>query len=522
MYEYQPMYIAPRGKGRPPQRTDKELPIANFWQGVNTYFDSTRIEGECRMAFNNRCYEGATLDRRLGFDLLGVEGDAGKVYCQMVLQQVDDTDIHLRIVEGAGAGVQVQKWSGSAWGDLGSNIGTADDRVDWDWTYIQIAGEDRVYFTNGVSELRYTAGTVISTVADTKAKYIATKENILILGCMKDIYAENQFVWAKKGSHQFHQDSVEDYSTSSYVSAVDGPITGLKVFNWQVYTFTGSDGLFETDITSIAEPRKISDQGTLCPKSIATGFDIMVWANQHGVWQLPIGGNILKISKSLDNIYSELAFGTFYEITGGMTADQQYELHVGNMTYEGDALTKVVFVYEIEQSRFYNNNIWRVDTDKIFANNMVSVADQYGFFETYYGSRDTQTVWEANVGAYDEEDREITLTWISKDFPLMSENNELTATDLYLRYTPNGAEQLPLSVYIRKDTESWQLVGNFNLPAGSGAIELERIQMIKGVTGRTLAVKLVSLSSLPISVKQVLLTYSHNESQLTPLVPIAP
>jgi len=521
MYEYRPRYISPRGPGRPPQRVDKELTVSQFWMGPNVYFDSTRIEGECRLAFNNRCLEGSTLDRRPGFQLEGPQGDAGRVYCQMVLQQVNAPDIHLRIIDGAGAGVQVQKKSGSSWVNIGNNIGTAHDRVDWDWTYIQISGEDRVYFTNGVSNLHYTQGSAITEVSGIKGRYIDSKEGILVMGHMTEVYHNNTFVWSKGGSHQFYLDG-EDYATSSNAAWVDGPITGIKCFNWVVYTFTAEDGLFETDITGLPAPRKVSDHGTLSPKSIACGFDTMYWADQYGVWQLPLGGNVTKISKGIENFYRGLSFINFYQLVGGVNTKEQYELHLGNVNFEGVTHNKVVLVYEIEQSRHHQYHVWRIDKDKIFANNIVSMADEYGFFSTYYGSRDSQSVFITDVGNYDGDiANEIEIDWISKDFPLVSENFEYTAGDIYIRYTPLGSDDLPISLYLRKDTEPWQLVGHVNLPPGSGQIALKRIQGIKGLTGRTLGIRIVSGGLLPFSIKQLTVNYSFNDSQLKPLVPIS-
>lgn len=517
MSDYQPKYVAPRGPGRPPKRADLEIPIKEFWTGVDTFFDSTSIDGPTRLCFNTRNFEGSSLDRRLGSALRGSAGDVGSVYGQMVLQQSNGSDIHLRLVDGAGAGVQLQKWNGSSWENLGSNIGTSDDRVDWSWTYVQIGGEDRVYFTNGVSDLRYTNGTTVSTVADTKGKYITTKENILILGCMKDIYPENAFVWSKADSHQFYLDN-EDYATSSLVAYVDGPITGVKSFNWLIYTFTEADGLFETDISSSPAPRKISTHGTMAPKSIAVGFDCMIWADQYRIWQLPIGGDVMPISKSIDKVYKEITAANFFTMAGGMNANEQYELHVGDLTFEGVAYENVTFIYEIEQSRFNGKNIWRIDTDKIFANNLVTVADEYGFFNTYYGSRTNQSVYQTDVGSQDSGSN-IAMTWISKDFPIVSENNESTVGDIYIRYTPLGADEIPVTLYVRKDTETWQDMGTFNLPVGSSSIKMQRIPGLKGVTGRTAAVKLVSTSNLATSIKQILITYSYNESQLPTLAP---
>jgi hypothetical protein len=57
------------------------------------------------------------------------------------LQVSGGNDIFLRLVEGEGAGVQLQKYDPTTdtWVNIGGNIGTADDRTDWFGTSVTIA-----------------------------------------------------------------------------------------------------------------------------------------------------------------------------------------------------------------------------------------------------------------------------------------------------------------------------------------------------------------------------------------------
>jgi len=498
------------------ERSGKPLSIENLWEGNDFFYGSTQIQGDVRMALNTRCTEGNCFDRRKGIAAWGGGGDAGQVYCQMVLQQEDSAAIFLRLVDGEGAGVQLQKYdaTGDTWDDLGSNIGTADDRRDWDWTYARIAGEDRVYFTNGVSNLHYTNGTAVTEVSDVKGRYIATKENVLVMGCMTETHGPNTVVWSHGNTHQFYSDDPEvSYADTDYIIYLDSPCTGVKCFNWMVYAFTETDGLYEIDIASGgAIPRKISTHGSMSPKSIAVGDDTMFWADQYGIWAMPINGDIMKISKSVDKIYKQISGVNFYQLVGGVNTSDQYELHLGDLTFEGTDYSKVVLVYEIEQSRFYGRNIWRIDTDKFQANNIVTWPNAFGFYTTFYGSRLTQTTYQTDYG-YQDIDEDIAVYWQSKDYVLCDDKREVTIEDVYLRYEPLGDGDINIVVSMRMDTGAWVQIKDQELPNSSKSHETIRIQAPIGLTGRATAIKIESEGQLVTKFRNILITYSYNKSE---------
>jgi len=499
------------------QRSNVGLEIKDLWLGNDYFYGSTQIEGDVRMALNTRCTEGNCIDRRRGIAVWGGGGDAGQVYCQMVLTQEDDTAIFLRIVEGEGAGVQVQKYDSNDddWDDVGSNIGTADDRTDWDWTYARIGGEDRVYFTNGVSNLHYTNGTAITEVSDVKAKYIATKENVLVIGCLTETHGPNTMLWSHGNTHSFYDvdDATDSYADSNYKIYLDSPCTGIKCFNWMVYAFTETDGLYEIDISqSGAIPRKISTHGTMSPKSVAVGDDSMFWADQYGIWAMPINGDILKISKSVDKFYEEVTGANFYQLTGGVNSKGQYELHLGTLSFQGTTYTNAILLYEIEQSRFYGRNIWRIDTDKLQANNIVTWPNAYGFYTTFYGSRLTQTTYQTDYG-YADIAEDIDMYWQSKDYVLCDDKNEITIEDVYLRYEPLGSGDINIVVSLRMDTGDWVEIKDQDLDNSSKSHETLRIQAPMGLTGRAVAIKIESSGQLVTKFREILITYSYNKSE---------
>lgn len=497
------------------QRSGVPLDINQMWQGSDHFYGSTQIDGDVRTAINTRCTEGNSMDRRKGIAVWGGGGDAGKVYAQMVLQQDTTGDVLLRLVEGDGAGVQLQSYNPDTdvWDDIGTNIGTADDRRDFSWVCEQIGGEARVYFTNGVTNLRYTNGTTVTEVSDVTGRYITSYNGVLIMGCMTSVHGTNSFIWSQGGTHQFYSDDpLVDYLTTDYKFEVSGVITAIKSFNWMVYIFTESDGLYEFDIAGEQVPRKVSTHGTMSPKSVAIGADAMFWADQYGIWYLPIGGSIQKISKSVDPIFKCITGDNFYDLVGGVNANEQYEIHLGDLTYQGTEYSKVILLYEIEQSRFFGRNIWRWDTDKFFANNIVTWANAFGFLTTFYGSRLTQTVYQTDYG-YADVAETIEMTWISKDFVLCDDKKEVTIEDFYIKYEPLGSGDIPIVLSARMDTGDWVTVKTFNLETDSCSHRTMRIQAPMGLTGRTFALKIVSDSSLVTKIREILVTHSYNSSE---------
>lgn len=496
-------------------QTNNPLEISQLWQGNDFFYGSTQIQGDTRFALNTRCTEGNCFDRRKGYAVWGGGGDAGKVYASMVLQKDEEADVFLRLVDGAGVGVQLQEYDpvNDVWSNIGTNIGTADDRIDWDWTFAIIGDEERVYFTNGVSNLHYTDGTTVTEVDGVKGRYITTQGNVLVMGCMTDVHEGNSFVYSYAGTHQFYsEDAEETYETTAYKAWVDGIITGVVNFNWMIYVFTESDGLFEVDISSVPSPRKISTHGCISPKSIAIGDDAMFWADQYGIWSMPINGDISKISKSVDSIYKQVTGSNFYQLTGGVNNKNQYELHLGDLTFEGTLYDKVALVYEIEQSRFFGRNIWRIDTGKFFANNITTWANAFGFLTTFYGSRQTQTVYQTDYG-YADVDADIEMVWQSKDYTLADDKSEITIEDVYLRYEPLGADDINIVVSMRMDTGDWVQIKDQELPTSSKSQKTIRIQAPMGLTGRTVAIKIESSGQLMTKFRNILITYSSNRSE---------
>lgn len=512
---YNPPYISPRGPGRPPQREDLPITVDNFSSGTDQHNPTTKSVGGISRIINGRCTLGSTLDRRHGKIVVGSAGDAGQVYMLASLQVSNGTDILLRIIEGEGAGVQLQKYD-SGWYDIGNNIGIADDRVDFSWTSIKIAGEDRLYFTNGVSDLQYTNGTTLTEVVGIKAKYITHIGDVLAIGHPTETFYANEVVYAKANTHVFHSDLDDSYSASTQRFRMPGEITQVHGFNSLLYAFTKADGLFEIDLSDDTD-RQISTHGTVSPKSVATSWDVMVWSDQDGVWALPMNGDVLKVSTSVDNIYSQTTASNIMQMVGGFNTQGQYELHLGTLTYLGVEYQNYCLVYEIEQSRQLGKNTWKEDAGKEFPNNMVNWTNAYGYTQNYYGSRTNQTTYQNDYGYEDGAGEEIELLIETMDVSLASEKEEAMLGDVYLTYEPNGSETIPLSLYARTDTESWKLLKAIDLPTGSISMKTVRVQGIPALIGRSFAFKMVSSDTKSFRFYKLFATYSMTNSDNLPI-----
>lgn len=515
---YTPQFMKANEQGRPPERENLPITIKNFSLGTDQHNPTTSPTGGITRIINGRCTRGSTLDRRMGKIVFGGAGDAGSVYMMGALQVQDGNDIFLRIVDGSGAGVQVQKYNTAThvWDNLGTNIGTADDRRDWFGTSVTIAGEDRYYFTNGVSNLRYTNGTTITEVDGVKAEYITHVENVLVIGHPTETFYGNQVLYSKADSHQFYNDLDGSYSNSKQKFSLPGEVTMVASLNSLLYVFTKSDGLWEVDLIDGAT-RQVSTHGTMSPKSVDTDWDVMIWADQDGVWALPIGGDVLKVSTTVDNIYSQTSASNIFQVVGGFNTNGQYELHLGNLTYQGVTYPNYTLVYEIEQSRELGQNTWKEDTGKEFPNCMTNWTNALGFTQNYYGSRTNQTVYQNDYGYEDGSGTKIELICETADIELTSEKQEAFLEDVYLTYQPNGTETIPLSLYGRVDTGAWQLIKSIDLPIGSSEMKKVRIQGIKGFKGNSFGFKIVTKDNKSFRLYEIFATYGVTNNEIPPI-----
>jgi hypothetical protein len=242
----------------------------------------------------------------------------------------------------------------------------------------------------------------------------------------------------------------------------------------------------------------------------------MIWADQDGIWALPIGGNITKVSTMVDNIYSQVSASNIFQVVGGFNTNGEYELHLGNLTYQGVTYPKYTLVYELEQSRQLGQNSWKEDFGKEFPNCMSKWTNSWGFTQSYYGSRTNQTVYQNDYGYEDGSGEEIELICETGDILFAGKKQEAFLEDLYVTYEPNGTETIPFSLYARVDTGLWQLIKDIELPRGSEEMKTVRIQGVKGLKGRSLGFRIVSKDSKSFRLYELAGTYGLTNSDLRP------
>jgi hypothetical protein len=210
----------------------------------------------------------------------------------------------------------------------------------------------------------------------------------------------------------------------------------------------------------------------------------------------------------VDNIYSQTSAANIFNIVGGFNTLGEYELHLGDLTYQGDSFTNYCLVYEIEQSRELGQNTWKEDSGKEFPNCMSTWTNAYGFTQSYYGSRTNQTVFQNDYGYEDGSGVSIEMVCETADVKLTTEKEEAMLEDVYITYEPSGSETIPLSLYARSNTGAWTLQKSVDLPAGSTSMSTVRIQSSKGMKGQSFAFKLVSDDDKAFRIYELFATYS--------------
>jgi hypothetical protein len=381
-----------------------------------------------------------------------------------------------------------------------------------------IDGEERLYFTNGVDQLRYTDGNTIYTVSDGATaiygKFLACVENVLVLANLGTPHSNNELVFAKAGTHQFRRDQDLTFADTSNKVILDAEITGLASLGWLVYVFTAGDGLWELDLRT-GIPRMISTVGCLAPRSIAVGSGLMVWADQFSFWALPLNGSVTRIGEDIEQIYKTIQATNIYKLNATITQDGQYKCWIGQCSYEGVTYDNVELVYDIEQSILLKDRIWKIRKDK------PSIAkakwtNSIGFTNTYFASNTQILVYQDNIGnTYDGQD--IDMVWQSKDIPLADEKGMATLTEFYFKYKPE-ATTIPFTLHMRSDMGEWQLVKSVTLPADTTKdMAMGKIEFNRAMRGRTLAIKISVDSANAFRLYECKLYYAKNQDNLRAL-----
>lgn len=507
--------------GRPAITADLPKEMLNFKSGLDLYYDSMAGDFGCYFAINTRCKEGRTLDKRDGFTRKGNDGAAGVVQMEGSLQISNGVDIQLRIVNGA-TGVILQSFDyvGNTWVNVDAEFGNSSSKVDFFGDTVIIGGEERFYFGNGVDQLRYTDGVNIFTVSNggtaIQCKFVTVVENILIGGNWFGTHNRNEIVYCKAGTDQFFKDVDLVLADSSNKITFDAEVTGCRVFGWLLYVYTGTNGLWEVDL-STGIPRKISTHGTLSPKSIAIGHEVMIWADQYSFWKKELGGDIQRIGEPIEKFYKTISASNIAQLAGGISPEGLYKCWIGTATFEGDSFANSVVIYDIERSRVENNKIWGIDTNKP-ANCWTNWTNQNGFTNDYFGSRVQNNTFIDDSGTSDNGD-DITLDWRSHDVVMADEKQEVVFKEITNKIQPQSST-FSFSVYKRMDTAQdddtigWDLLKTITIPVGTQLMKMFRLMAGKGSSGRTLGIRFVVTGQVPFKLYEGVFYYNLQPSEI--------
>ena len=512
-----PILQSPQGPGRPAEVTRLPLEVKDFSAGINVYYDSLAATTPAYFAVNARALRGRSLSTRLGYQVLGDLID-GEIYMLGTHKPINSQELILRIL-GAGSGVTLEKYAdGTGWSTI-ATFGSTADKTDFTYANVIFNNEARTYFTNGVSPLMYTDGTTIHTVdndgVDVKAKHVVAVQNILVLGNMQPVsgvpHGVNDVIWSKAGTHQFRRDTDIDYAHTSNKVTMDSEITGLASIGWLVYIFTRYDGLWELDL-STAIPRRISTHSTVAPRSIAVGHDGLIWADYDGIWLLTPGGGITKVSDPIDEIYKNIDFSNFENISGLIDSDGKYRLYVGDITFEGETYNDAVIVLDLYKSRASKGLIWWFDTKKqIYA--WINRVNNVGHVDPYFADS-KGNVYLDEIGHTDNGDS-IPFIWQSKDFELADVDSEITLQDIYLK-VDMPSQDIRLKIEARFNKKNWLEVKTFTIKAGSG-LEYIRIPGVLGGKGRAVGIRLSSTNLDTLQIHEMIVKYNVRGHTIRPV-----
>lgn len=519
--QFTPQFASPNnGPGRPPLETDIPFEIDKFVNGVDFYNDPMSAPGSCYFAINNRCTSGRTLDKRNGYTQLGSTAGDGKVLMIGTLKKFGALDLLLRIVPTA-TQVKLQKYDTTLlipdWVDIGAPFGNMASQIDFFWASTVIGTQERFYFTNGIDTLRYTEGTTITTVLNDGVPIVCSSvtsvENILGIGGMRSVFSPSVFMYSKANTDQFRRDTDLVFADSKQTVRMDDEIIRVASLGWLMYLFTPSEGTWEIDLKS-AVPRQISTHGTMSPKSVATGFDAMIWCDQYGIWGLALGGEVQRLSEPIDNLYKTLSFADLQKFNAIITPDGLYKLWIGSISVEGITYGNCCLVYDIERSRLTGQKIWRIDTN-IKANCWTIWTNQNNFKSAYFGSNLTTKSYIDDSGNMDDGEYILMEYWIP-DRVLANKKEQVQLKEVYLEIQPNSTYEMYYDLYARGDMGTWTLIkNNFAVPFDvRNRLAYVKISPTTNIIGRTLGLRLVNQSDLPLRIYEIYPTVSKMASDI--------
>lgn len=519
--------------GRPPDTSDIPFLFKDFGYGVDTYTDRYKRLGEgvtnpplCHIAFNNRSYNGNSLDKRKGHATHSTNGT--KVNLNLFAMNDPEGDKLVGIWK-SGVNMTFEVWNGTAWTSISTLSTDINDQVRFSFASTFVSDETtglieaRLYFTNGQIPLKYFDGTTIQTVLDGAeeifANYITALENSLVIANLGNTFGVHQLAVAKAGTHQFRRDTDVDYENSSRIVSLDGEITNVLAFGSRIFVFTRSDGLWLVDGKTLI-PTRISSYNCVAPFSVASGSDLIFFATERGIRSFNLETQSMRrVGLDIEKVYDNADFSFLQGAPAIVTPEGEYKFFVGDLEYEGVAYENVQLVYDTELSKLRQQDTWFIDFLPFTVTDYVNWTNASGFTSTYLGRGSKVLLTE--VGA-DDDGEDITTIWESKDIRFADYQQEISLQNNYITYRV-PVDDVSLKVFARCEfsgfdgsgvESGWTEIADEIVGTMSKAVNQINTPSINTLSGNTLAIRLEVSGSTEFRLYEVENSYSLNNTDI--------
>lgn len=412
----------------------------------------------------------------------------------------------------------------SGWSQISTPGLTADARCS------AVTFRNKLYIANATDDLRYTAGTTVTTVntdngdSTIRGKYLAVVQDKLVLANLTQVHSANQLVFSLEGTHVFYDSADtqghETYATTDRIVTVDEAITGVAPFQGLLMIFTANSVHYWNPQNN--EVKLLCAFGTDSHWSIKELNGFLYFANRDGVYR--INGETLPelisipITNWAINSLWRLVDGSNWSTISAEAFEGKYYLAVGDLTaaLPGDDAAKedVVIVYDSYRDAwsFLDNH-----PVSMFAR----IVNENGDQRLWFASKDDRSVYQKDY-TYAHDGSAFDMVIRTKYFDFDMPENVKSLYQLYFTYRSYGDEDSYLTVSISTDgsnaytekvaddtTSKLELAG-----ALGRAYEMKRVDMT-GASGRTVSYEFSnSDAGVPFEIVGFAQEFSYREINL--------
>ena len=314
------------------------------------------------------------LAKASGYSQVGSTGASGDVDGLFVFRETDGTRTLMKY-----HGTTLYKWTGSAWSSVGTGLPAVTQKVVVVNAYID--DEDRVYFTaNATADLQYYDGSTVSSISGYGCKALGYYRNRLYLGSptVSSTTYPQRVLFSGIGVDTFDNDA-------DYFDDMGEPIIALNAYGGRLYIYSEYNVSRYDGYSLVPIPGNF---GTTSQQTVQICYGRLTWFNRQGVFMYGGAESPTLISRQIQGWIDSLTSVT--NIVAGVDAYDRYLLYVGDITYEGDSYSDVVFRYDPLI------NAWDILPDRPFG--VMTRSEEGGSYTTYAGDTDNDKVWKVDDG----------------------------------------------------------------------------------------------------------------------------